>query len=282
MFTSLGLDTLVIDGSPDAFQPLSIGGAPPRDGYALEGWVSSARFYYTVIYKNRTLIRKQFVAYRDMYLLKCFLSPLHLWCIIRRWGWCLSGFLKKDVSSFLNADGIAKDGSANLDMSTALLNYSSAYSNAISLLNDPQNYDIKQVITTNLYNIWSSETNSHGFESEIVYLFDWCLSDIFHRPSGRISAVIFLNRHSAVKVGVLLLTIFDSLLLFASLFALPTIRGIFLGSPAFGRAVTVLMVQLSRTNLPQSQSSIRDRGKELFNGAFKLKIPVSLTELVMF
>ncbi|KAE9392707.1 hypothetical protein BT96DRAFT_979278 [Gymnopus androsaceus JB14] len=317
IFLGFGLDTLVIDGSPDAFQPLSVGGAPPRDGILLYGDIQE----WDTDSKMLSLFWIPYI---------CGVS------FVGGDGACQDlGFLKKDVSFFLNADGIAKDGSANLDMSTALLNYSSAYYNATNLLNGPQNYDIKQVITTDLYNIWSSQTNSHGFESEIVYPFDWyglsfimtavetntnntipmAGASIFNPRSsqwvsnsdytfldlpdqaGRITTYIYLNRHSAVIVGVLLLIIFNWLvtlsllymsilnvlphrevsgsdgiaLLFAGLFALPTIRGIFPGSPALGClvdfvglvpnlciisgcAVTVLLVQLSHTK-PEFQFS---------------------------
>ncbi|KAE9392703.1 hypothetical protein BT96DRAFT_1056129 [Gymnopus androsaceus JB14] len=256
-FLGFGLDTLVIGGSPDAFQPLSVGGAPPRDGILLYGDIQE----WDTDSKMLSLFWIPYI---------CGVS------FVGGDGTCQDlGFLKKNVSFFLNADGIAKDGSANLNMSTALLNYSSAYYNAtnLGLLNGPQNYDIKQVITTDLYNIWSSQTNSHGFESEIVYPFDWYgLSFIMTAVETDTNNTIPMAGARLVTLSLLYMSILNVLphrevsgsdgglestsiaLLFAGLFALPTIRGIFPGSPALGCLVGCgsLKPQLRNTGLAWS------------------------------
>ncbi|KAE9403359.1 hypothetical protein BT96DRAFT_1017067 [Gymnopus androsaceus JB14] len=290
IFLGFGLDTLVIDGSPDAFQPHSVGGAPPRDGILLYGDIQD----WDTDSKMLSLFWVPYI---------CGVS------FVGGDGACQDlGFLKKDVSFFLNADGIAKDGSANLDMSTALLNYSSAYSNAINLLDDPQSYNIEQVITTNLYNVWSSETNSHGFESEIVYPFDWYgLSFIMTAVEKDTNNTIPMAGARLVTLSLLYMSILivcvrrkvpgsDGIaLLFAGLFALPTIRGIFPGNPALGClvdfvglvpnlciisgcAVTVLLVQLSRTK-PESQFSIRGSCKDRIRMSRFIPLSRDLIEL---
>ncbi|KAE9392701.1 hypothetical protein BT96DRAFT_944431 [Gymnopus androsaceus JB14] len=98
IFLGFGLATLVIHGSPDAFQPISNTGAPPRDGVLLYGDIQE----WDTDSKMLTIFWIPYI---------CGVS------FVGGDGACQDlGFLKKDVSFFLNADGIAKDGSANLDI----------------------------------------------------------------------------------------------------------------------------------------------------------------------